>query len=82
MSECDSYDELFVQACEAVSTVDESDLDLPPSQMERRWETIVKLTQRCKTLRGAAEKNWTAGMLYDSFQCIILSTRSAELARM
>lgn len=63
MTECDVYDELFVQACESVSSLDESDLELPPSQLEKRWETIVKLTQKCKNIRGSAQKNWTAGKL-------------------
>ena len=61
MTECDSYDELFVQACEAVSSMDESDLELHPSQLEKRWETIVKLSQKSKNLRKAAETSWTAG---------------------
>lgn len=64
MTECDSYDELFVQACESVSSLDESDLELPPSQLEKRWETIVKMTGKCKNLRSAAQKQWAAGKIY------------------
>ena len=63
MTECDSYDELFVAACDSVSSLDESDLELPPSQLEKRWETIVKLTAKCKNLRSAAQKQWNTGAL-------------------
>ncbi|XP_067943131.1 myosin heavy chain, skeletal muscle-like [Watersipora subatra] len=59
MSECDSYDELFVQACEAVNSIDESDLELKPSHLEKRWETIVKLGQKSKNLRNSAQTSWT-----------------------
>lgn len=61
MSECDSYDELFVQACDSVRALDESDLELQPAQIEKRWENIVKQTKRCKALRTSAGAVWQNG---------------------
>jgi len=63
MSECDTQDEVYVQACEAVKSLDESDLELHPSKLESRWKTIVKLSQRCKNLRNAAESCWNTGIV-------------------
>jgi len=61
LSECEKYDELFISACDTVAALDETDLTIPPSELETRWETIVKLTQKLKAQRMAAQTNWQNG---------------------